>query len=112
MSGAIEVFTDQNWQAEVLESKAPVLVDFWAEWCAPCRMVAPTLEEIATTYAGTVKVGKLDVDSHGEVAARYSVRGIPTILLFANGEVQDQIVGAGSKDNLVRMIEKVVPPVV
>lgn len=112
MSDATIELTADNFDSEVLQSDTPVLVDFWAEWCAPCRMVAPTIEELAITYAGTVKVGKLDVDSHGEVAARYSVRGIPTILLFANGEVQDQMVGAGSKDNLVRMIEKVVPPVV
>ena len=112
MSDATIELTADNFDSEVLHSDTPVLVDFWAEWCAPCRMVAPTIEEIAITYAGTVKVGKLDVDSHGEIAARYSVRGIPTILLFANGDVQDQIVGAGSKDNLVRMIEKVVPPVV
>ncbi len=112
MSDATIELTADNFDSEVLHSDTPVLVDFWAEWCAPCRMVAPTLEEIATTYAGTIKVGKLDVDSHSEVAARYSVRGIPTILLFANGEVRDQMVGAGTKDSLVRMIEKVVPPVV
>ena len=112
MSDATIELTAANFNSEVLQSDTPVLVDFWAEWCAPCRMVAPTIEEIAIQFAGTVKVGKLDVDSHGEVAARYSVRGIPTILLFSNGEVQDQMVGAGSKDSLVRMIEKVVPPVV
>ncbi len=112
MSDATIELTADNFDSEVLQSDTPVLVDFWAEWCAPCRMVAPTLEEIATTYAGTVKVGKLDVDSHGEVAARYSVRGIPTLLLFSNGEVREQLVGASSKDTLVRMIEKVVPPVV
>lgn len=112
MSKATIELTSDNFDSEVLQSDSPVLVDFWAEWCAPCRMVAPTIEEIAVDYAGKVKVGKLDVDSHGEVAARYSVRGIPTILLFSNGEVLDQMVGAGSKDNLVRMIEKVVPPVI
>jgi thioredoxin 1 len=112
VSEATIELTADNFDSEVLQSDTPVLVDFWAEWCAPCRMVAPTIEELAITYAGTVKVGKLDVDSHSEVAARYSVRGIPTLLLFSNGEVQDQLVGASSKDNLVRMIEKVVPPVV
>jgi len=112
VSKATIELTSDNFDSEVLQSDSPVLVDFWAEWCAPCRMVAPTIEEIAVDYAGKVKVGKLDVDSHGEVAARYSVRGIPTILLFSNGEVLDQMVGAGSKDNLVRMIEKVVPPVI
>ena len=109
MSESTIELTADNFDSEVLQSDSPVLVDFWAEWCAPCRMVAPTIEEIAQTYAGSVKVGKLDVDSHGEVAARYSIRGIPTILLFANGEVQEQMVGASSKETLVRMIEKVIP---
>lgn len=101
--------TAGNFDQEVLDSDQPVLVDFWAEWCAPCRMLAPTVEEIAERYEGKLKVGKLNVDEHGEVAARYNIRGIPTLLLFADGEVRDQMVGAGSKENIVRMVEKVAP---
>lgn len=109
MSGATIELTSENFESEVLQSDQPVLVDFWAEWCAPCRMIAPTIEEVANDYSGTLKVGKLNVDEHGEVAARYGIRGIPTVLLFASGEVQDQMVGAASKDNIVRMIQKVMP---
>ncbi|MFQ5742366.1 MAG: thioredoxin [Acidobacteriota bacterium] len=109
MSESTIELTSDNFDAEVLQSDHPVLVDFWAEWCAPCRMLAPTIEEIADSYSGRLKVGKLNVDHHGEIAARYSIRGIPTILLFANGEVRDQMVGAGSKENIVRMVDKVIP---
>jgi thioredoxin 1 len=99
-------FTKDNFASEVLESDVPVLVDFWAVWCAPCRMVAPVVEEMATKYAGKVKVGKLNVDEHGEVATRYNVRGIPTLLLFNNGQVQDQIVGAVPRDTVAGMLDK------
>ena len=101
--------TTQNFEAEVLNSERPVVVDFWAAWCAPCRMIAPIVEEVANSYAGRVKVGKLNVDEHSEVAARFNVRGIPTLLVFADGQVREQMVGAGSRDNVVRMIEKVLP---
>ena len=109
MSDAIIELTAENFEAEVIQSDRPVLVDFWAEWCAPCRMLGPTIEAIADDYAGRVKVAKLNVDHHGEVAARFQVRGIPTVLLFNNGEVHDQMVGAGSKENIQRMVEKVAP---
>jgi len=104
--GIIELTAD-NFESEVLKSDKPVLVDFWAEWCAPCRMLAPTIDEIATQYADKIKVGKLNVDHFGEIAAQFQIRGIPTILLFNGGQVHDQIVGAGSKENIVRMVDKV-----
>lgn len=100
-------FTSQNFDAEVLQSDVPVLVDFWAEWCAPCRMIAPIVTEIAEKYEGKVKVGKVNVDQNNDVAYRYNVRGIPTLLMFANGKVVDQMVGAGSRDMLANMIDRV-----
>ncbi len=104
--GIIEL-NAENFETEVLKSDKPVLVDFWAEWCAPCRMLAPTISAIASDYDGRLKVAKLNVDHFGEIAARYQIRGIPTILVFNDGEVHDQMVGAGSKENIVRMVEKV-----
>ena len=86
-------FTDQNFEQEVLGSSTPVLVDFWAEWCMPCRMLAPTIEKIAKDYAGKVKVGKLDTDANRDVAAKYSISAIPTGILFKNGEVAQKFVG-------------------
>lgn len=99
-------FTDQNFEVEVLKSDKPVLVDFWAEWCAPCRMMAPAVEAIAAEYEERAKVGKLNVDENQSVAFRYNIRGIPTLLLFKNGEVQEQFVGATSKDAIARMLER------
>jgi len=98
--------TDQNFEEQVLKSDKPVLVDFWATWCGPCRMIAPTVEAVAQDYAGRAKVGKLNVDENLSVTSRYNIRGIPTLLLFKNGEVQEQVVGATSKDVLVKMIDK------
>lgn len=98
-------FTDANFDQEVLNSDTPVLVDFWAEWCAPCRMIAPTIDAIADEYAGRLKVGKVNVDFNNETAARFMIRGIPTLLLFRGGKVVDQRVGAVGKAELVRMIE-------
>ena len=98
--------TDQNFEQEVLKSDTPVVVDFWAVWCAPCRMVAPTVDAIAEEYLGRAKVGKLNVDENQAVTSRYNIRGIPTLLLFKNGQVQEQIVGATSKDNIVKLLEK------
>lgn len=99
-------FTDQNFEQEVLKSDQPVVVDFWAAWCAPCRMMAPAVEAIAEQYANRVKVGKLNVDENMSVAGRYNIRGIPTILLFKNGQIQEQVVGATSKDALTKIIDK------
>jgi thioredoxin len=98
-------FTDSDFDHEVLRSEVPVLVDFWAEWCGPCRMMAPTIEVVAAEYAGKVKVGKLDVDSNGGTAMRYNIRGIPTLLLFKGGHVVEQRVGAVGKSEVQKMLE-------
>lgn len=102
--------TDSTFDKEVLQSDLPVLVDFWAEWCGPCRMIAPTVEAIAAEYAGRLKVAKLDVDANGASAMRYQIRGIPTLLLFKDGRVVDMRVGAVPKSELVRMITPHLPP--
>ena len=107
MNESIIELNAENFEAEVLQSEQPVLVDFWAEWCAPCRMLAPTIDEIAENYSGRVKVGKLNVDDCGAIAARYQIRGIPTILVFSGGEVHEQMVGTDSKENIIRMVDKV-----
>jgi thioredoxin 1 len=99
-------FTDQNFEAEVLKSDKPVLVDFWAEWCGPCRMMAPAVEAIADEYAGRVKVGKMNVDESPSTPPRYQIRGIPTLLVFKDGQVREQYVGATTKDTLVKMLER------
>jgi thioredoxin 1 len=97
--------TDQDFETTVLQSDVPVLVDFWAEWCGPCRMMAPTIDVVATEYAGKVKVGKVDVDSNGGTAMRYNIRGIPTLLLFKGGHVVEQRVGAVGKSEVQKMID-------
>lgn len=98
-------FTDVDFDKDVLNSDVPVLVDFWAEWCGPCRMMGPTVDQVATDYAGRVKVGKLDVDSNQQTAARYGIRGIPTLLLFKGGKVVDQKVGAIGKPDFQKMLD-------
>jgi len=99
------VFTDQNFEQEVLKSDRPVLVDFWAEWCAPCRMMAPTIEVVATEYADRAKVGKLNMDENLVVPSRYRIRSIPSLLLFKDGQVQGQVVGVTSKDVIIKLLE-------
>jgi thioredoxin 1 len=89
----IKEFTDQNFEEEVLKSPQPVLVDFWAEWCMPCRMLTPTIEKLATSYAGKVKVGKLDTDANRDTAMKYGISAIPTVILFKDGQVAQKFVG-------------------
>jgi thioredoxin 1 len=105
MSEHVKEVTDQSFDQEVLQSQQPVLVDFWAAWCAPCRMLAPTIDQVADDYAGKAKIVKLNVDDNAETSGRYNIRGIPTLLLFKDGELKDQIVGATSKDHISRLIE-------
>jgi thioredoxin 1 len=89
----VKEFTDQNFETEVLQASEPVLVDFWAEWCMPCRMLAPTIEKIAGEYSGKVKVGKLDTDSNRDVAMKYQISAIPTVILFKGGQIVQKFVG-------------------
>ncbi|MFP8488899.1 thioredoxin [Gracilimonas sp. Q87] len=98
-------FTDSNFEEEVLKSDKPVLVDFWAEWCGPCRMIGPIVEEMAEEYDGKAKIGKVDVDSNPEISVKYGIRSIPSLLIFKDGEVVDQIVGAVPKSHLTKQLE-------
>lgn len=102
----VSTFTDANFDREVLQSEIPVLVDFWATWCAPCKAIAPLVDTIADEYTGKVKVGKVNVDENQATPGKYGVRGIPTIILFKNGAVLDQVVGAVPKSQLDALIAK------
>lgn len=99
-SDKVHEFTDGNFDAEVLQSDKPVLVDFWAEWCMPCRMLAPTIDQVAEEFDGKVKVGKVDTDSNRDVSVKYGISAIPTVILFKNGEIQKKFVGLTNKDDL------------
>ncbi len=107
-SEKVAAFTDSNFDAEVLKSDKPVLVDFWAVWCAPCRAVAPVIDEIASDYDGKIKVGKVNVDENQIIPGKYGIRGIPTVILFNKGQVADQIVGAAPKNSFKQMVDKVI----
>ncbi|MCW8847736.1 MAG: thioredoxin TrxA [Sedimenticola sp.] len=105
MSEQIVHVTDDNFEAEVLKSELPVLVDYWAEWCGPCKMIAPVLDEITGEYAGKIKVAKLNIDDNPNTPPRYGIRGIPTLMLFKDGEVEATKVGAVSKSQLIAFID-------
>ena len=105
-SPLISALTQDNFEKEVLQSTTPVLVDFWAEWCGPCKMIAPLLDELADEYDGKVKIGKVNIDEQQALAAEYGIRAIPTLLLFNKGQVADQIVGLRSKRDLKTSFER------
>ena len=104
MGNVLEI-SDQTFDQEVINSATPVLIDFWAPWCGPCKAIAPVVEEVAGTYAGRLKVVKMNVDDNPQTPSRYGVRGIPNLILFKRGQVADQIVGAVPKAHLVRAID-------
>jgi len=104
MAGSVIVLTEANWQAEVINSNVPVVVDFWAPWCGPCGIIAPIIEELAMEMGDKVKFGKLNTDENPNIAMRYGIRAIPTIMLFKNGEVVDTRIGVQPKEALKQMI--------
>tara|TARA_B100000809_G_scaffold218517_1_gene225160 strand:+ start:1571 stop:1897 length:327 start_codon:yes stop_codon:yes gene_type:complete len=105
MNNAIIHVTDDSFEADVLKAEGPVLVDFWAEWCGPCKMIAPVLDELASTYAGKISIAKMDVDDSKETPAKFNIRGIPTLIIFKNGEASSTKVGALTKKQLIEFIE-------
>lgn len=107
MAGNVAEFTDENFQSDVLNSTEPVLVDFWAPWCGPCRMIAPLVEELAAEYAGSVKVGKVNIDDSPQVAQKFSVSAIPTLMVFKGGQPVDTFVGVKPKKELQRSLDAV-----
>ncbi len=105
MAGKIDVFTDQNWGSEVLGAGGPVLVDFWAEWCAPCKAMVPDLEAVAAQYAGRVRVGKLNVEENEQVPYQYGITAMPTLIVFKGGKVAEQRVGKMSREALAKLLD-------
>ena len=105
MAGNVLVFTDQNFQTDVLQSDQPVLVDFWAPWCGPCKMIAPTIEALATEYSGKVRVGKVNTDENPGMATNYGVSAIPTVMLFKGGQLVDRFVGVVNKAKLTASLD-------
>jgi thioredoxin 1 len=108
MSENVLKFTDQNFDSDVSQSNIPVLIDFWATWCGPCKAIAPVIDEIAGEYNGKVKVGKVDVDQNQDTAMKYGVRSIPTLLIMKDGKVVNQIVGAVPKENITTMLDEII----
>jgi len=108
MAGPLKEFNDSNFEQEVLQSSEPVLVDFWAPWCGPCRMLAPTIEELAKQYEGKVKVGKLNTDESPETASKFGISSIPTVLFFKNGEVTDRLVGLSPKVQFEEILDRLI----
>jgi thioredoxin 1 len=106
-SGNVNVFSDENFETEVINSDTPVLVDFWAPWCGPCRIIAPVVEELSDAYEGKLKVGKLNVDDNQQTSMKFGIRSIPTLLVFKDGEVAEQIIGAVPKTEIERVVTKV-----
>ena len=104
----VTAVADDTFEHEVLKSSTPVLIDFWAPWCAPCRAIAPIVEELSATYAGKLKVVKMNVDDNPKTPSRYGVRGIPNLIVFARGEVKEQITGLRSKADLVKLIDRAI----
>ncbi len=107
-SPAVRELTDSNFKSEVLDSDKPVLVDFWAEWCMPCKMLSPTIDQLAAEYEGKAKIGKVDTDSNREVSVKYGIQAIPTVLLFKGGQVQKKFVGLTPKDQFKTALDQLV----
>ncbi|MFN0133308.1 MAG: thioredoxin [Phycisphaerales bacterium] len=104
----VKEFTDANFDAEVVKSPVPVLVDFWAEWCMPCRMLTPTIEAVASEFAGKVSVGKVDTDANRQVAANHNITAIPTVILYSGGQVRKKFVGLTSRDELTKALKELI----
>jgi thioredoxin 1 len=100
--------TDQNFESDVLQSETPVVIDFWAEWCGPCKTIAPVIDELANEYLGKVKFGKVNVDFNQQTAMKYGIRSIPSLLIFNNGSVVNQIIGSVPKDSIVKLLKETI----
>ena len=108
MSENTAIINEENFESKVIKSNIPVLLDFWAEWCGPCKMLSPTIDSIADKYLGKVLVGKVNVDSSSSIGQKYGIRGIPTLLFFNNGEIQEQIVGNVGEADIVEKLDKLI----